>query len=168
MIGRYCELNNIEEIKNITIIQLDYREPNVYYIELDVYKSKLVPQMEVLKSTLPALDIKTRKRFMGYQQYIKKFNSLLNAEKTLNRIYENGIKNARIVKSTAADYKNNYEFRVKVGPINSNISNVIKSNEFEYLRIVKSYFKSKIIILLFQEMNLMNQRVMRNFVSKTI
>ena len=99
--------------------------------------------MEVLKSTLPALDIKTRKRFMGYQHYTKKFNSLLNAEKALNRIYENGIKNARIVNSTAADYKNNYEFRVKVGPINSNISNVIKSNEFEYLRIVKSYFKSK-------------------------
>lgn len=40
--------------------------PNIYYIEIDVYKSKLVPQMEVLKSTLPALDIKTRKGFMGY------------------------------------------------------------------------------------------------------
>ena len=100
-------------------------------------------QLEALKSTLPGLDINTRKRFMGYQHYTKKFNSLLNAKKALNRIYENGIKNARIVKSTAADYKNNYEFRVKVGPINSNISNVIKSDEFEYLRIVKSYFKSK-------------------------
>ena len=133
----------LEELKNITIIQLDYRVPNVYYIELDVYKSKLVAQVEALKSTLPGLDINTRKRFMGYQHYTKKFNSLLNAKKALNRIYENGIKNARIVKSTAADYKNNYEFRVKVGPINSNISNVIKSDEFEYLRIVKSYFKSK-------------------------
>ena len=133
----------LEELKNITIIQLDYRVPNVYYIELDVYKSKLVAQVEALKSTLPGLDINTRKRFMGYQHYTKKFNSLLNAKKALNRIYENGIKNARIVKSTAANYKNNYEFRVKVGPINSNISNVIKSDEFEYLRIVKSYFKSK-------------------------
>ena len=133
----------LEELKNITIIQLDYRVPNIYYIELDVYKSKLVAQMETLKSTLPDLGINTRKRFMGYQHYTKKFNSLLNAKKALNRIYENGLKNARIIKSTAAEYKNNYEYRVQIGTINSSISNVIKSDEFEYLRIVKSYFKSK-------------------------
>jgi hypothetical protein len=99
--------------------------------------------METLKSTLPDLGINTRKRFMGYQHYTKKFNSLLNAKKALNRIYENGLKNARIIKSTAAEYKNNYEYRVQIGTINSSISNVIKSDEFEYLRIVKSYFKSK-------------------------
>ena len=80
---------------------------------------------------------------MGYQHYTKQFNSLLNAKKTLNRIYENGIKNARIIKSTAAEYKNNYEYRVQIGPINSKNNNIIKSDEFGYLRIVKSYFKSK-------------------------
>ena len=133
----------IEELKNITIIELDYRVPNIYYIELDVYKSKLVAQIESLKSTLPDLAVNTRKRFMGYQHYTKKFNSLLNAKKTLNRIYENGIKNARIIKSTEAEYKNNYEYRVQIGSINSKNSNIIKSDEFAYLRIVKSYFKSK-------------------------
>ena len=133
----------LEELKNITIIELDYRVPNIYYIELDVYKSKLVPQIEALKSNLPDLGVNTRKRFMGYQHYTKQFNSLLNAKKTLNRIYENGIKNARIIKSTAAEYKNNYEYRVQIGPINSKNNNIIKSDEFGYLRIVKSYFKSK-------------------------
>ena len=133
----------LEELKNITIIELDYRVPNIYYIELDVYKSKLVAQIESLKSTLPDLAVNTRKRFMGYQHYTKKFNSLLNAKKTLNRIYENGIKNARIIKSTEAEYKNNYEYRVQIGSINSKNSNIIKSDEFAYLRIVKSYFKSK-------------------------
>jgi hypothetical protein len=133
----------LEELKNITIIELDYRVPNIYYIELEVYKSKLVAQIESLKSTLPDLDVNTRKRFMGYQHYTKKFNSLLNAKKTLNRIYENGIKNARIIKSTEAEYKNNYEYRVQIGSINSKNSNIIKSDEFAYLRIVKSYFKSK-------------------------
>ena len=133
----------LEELKNITIIELDYRVPNIYYIELDVYKSKLVAQIEALKSTFPDLAINTRKRFMGYQHYTKKFNSLLNAKKTLNRVYENGIKNARIIKSTEAEYKNNYEYRVQIGPINSKNSNIIKSDEFAYLRIVKSYFKSK-------------------------
>ena len=133
----------LEELKNISIIELDYRVPNIYYIELDVYKSKLVPQVEALKSILSDLDINTRKRFMGYQHYTKKFNSLLNAKKALNRIHENGLKSARIIKSTAAEYKNNYEYRVQIGPINSSISNTIKSDEFKYLRIVKSYLKSK-------------------------
>ncbi len=133
----------LEELKNITIIELDYRVPNIYYIELDVHKSKIVEPIEALKSTLPDLGVNTRKRFMGYQHYTKQFNSLLNAKKTLNRIYENGIKNARIIKSTAAEYKNNYEYRVQIGPINSKNSNIIKSDEFEYLRIVKSSFKSK-------------------------
>lgn len=133
----------LEELKNITIIELDYRVPNIYYIELDVHKSKIVEQIEALKSTLPDLGVNTRKRFMGYQHYTKQFNSLLNAKKTLNRIYENGIKNARIIKSTAAEYKNNYEYRVQIGPINSKNINIIKSDEFGYLRIVKSFFKSK-------------------------
>jgi hypothetical protein len=133
----------LEELKNITIIELDYRVPNIYYIELDVHKSKIVEQIEALKSTLPDLAVNTRKRFMGYQHYTKQFNSLLNAKKTLNRIYENGIKNARIIKSTAAEYKNNYEYRVQIGPINSKNINIIKSDEFGYLRIVKSFFKSK-------------------------
>ena len=133
----------LEELKNISIIELDYRVPNIYYIELDVYKSKLVPQVEALKSILFDLDINTRKRFMGYQHYTKKFNSLLNAKKALNRIHVNGIKSARIIKSTAAEYKNNYEYRVQIGPINSSILNIIKSDEFKYLRIVKSYLKSK-------------------------
>jgi hypothetical protein len=133
----------LEELKNITIIELDYRVPNTYYIELDIYKSKIVEQLEALKSTFPDLEINTRKRFMGYQHYTKKFNSLLNAKKTLNRIYENGIKNARIIKSTAAEYKNNYEYRVQIGLINSKNSNIISSDEFAHLRIVKSYFKSK-------------------------
>ena len=91
---------------------------------------------------------------MGYQHYTKKFNSL-NAKKALSRIHENGMKKARIIKSTAAEYKNNYEYRVQINPINSSISNVINSDKFKYLRIVNSYFNSKkIITLLFQEMKI--------------
>jgi hypothetical protein len=67
----------------------------------------------------------------------------LNAEKTLNRIYENDIKNARIIKSIEAEYINNYECRVQIGSISFKNRNIIESNEFAYLRIVQSHFKSK-------------------------
>ena len=41
------------------------------------------------------------------------------------------------------EYKNNYEYRVQIGLINSKNSDIISSDEFAHLRIVKSYFKSK-------------------------
>ena len=126
------------------IIDLDYQVPNVYYIELGVFKSSKNTVMSELKIKLPYLDISSRKRFMGYQYYSKKYNSLLNAQKALDEIYENDIINARIIKSTSSQYKNNYEFRVLIDVANSINSKKIQDKIFFDYKILKGNYHSKI------------------------
>jgi len=126
------------------IIDLDYQVPNVYYIELGVFKSSKNTVMSELKIKLPYLNISSRKRFMGYQYYSKKYNSLLNAQKALDEIYENDIINARIIKSTSSQYKNNYEFRVLIDVANSINSKKIQDKIFFDYKILKGNYHSKI------------------------
>ena len=126
------------------IIDLDYQVPNVYYIELGIFKSSASPVMSELKIKLPYLNISSRKRFMGYQYYSKKYNSLLNAQKALDEIYENDIINARIIKSTSSQYKNNYEFRVLIDIANSTNSKKIQDKIFFDYKILKGNYHSKI------------------------
>ena len=126
------------------IIDLDYQVPNVYYIELGIFKSSASPVMSELKIKLPYLNISSRKRFMGYQYYSKKYNSLLNAQKALDEIYENDIINARIIKSTSSQYKNNYEFRVLIDIANSTNSKKIQDKIFFDYKILKGNYYSKI------------------------
>ena len=135
-----------KEIKKNTyrIIDLDYQVPNVYYIELGVFKSSKNTVMSELKIKLPYLNISSRKRFMGYQYYSKKYNSLLNAQKALDEIYENDIINARIIKSTSSQYKNNYEFRVLIDVANSINSKKIQDKIFFDYKILKGNYHSKI------------------------
>ena len=126
------------------IIDLDYQVPNVYYIELGIFKSSKNTVMSDLKIKLPYLNISSRKRFMGYQYYSKKYNSLLNAQKALDEIYENDIINARIIKSTSSQYKNNYEFRVLIDIANSINSKKIQDKIFFNYKILKGNYHSKI------------------------
>jgi len=126
------------------IIDLDYQVPNVYYIELGIFKSSASPVMSESKIKLPYLNISSRKRFMGYQYYSKKYNSLLNAQKALDEIYENDIINARIIKSTSSQYKNNYEFRVLIDIANSTNSKKIQDKIFFDYKILKGNYHSKI------------------------
>ena len=129
---------------NYRIIDLDYQVPNVYYIELGIFKSSQNTVMNALKIKLPYLNISCRKRFMGYQYYTKKYNSLLNAQKALDEIYENDINNARIIKSTSSQYKNNYEFRVLIDIANSINTKKIQDKAFLKYEILKGSYFNKI------------------------
>ena len=137
-------LENETKKNTYRIIDLDYQVPNVYYIELGVFKSSKNTVMSELKIKLPYLNISSRKRFMGYQYYSKKYNSLLNAQKALDEIYENDIINARIIKSTSSQYKNNYEFRVLIDVANSINSKKIQDKIFFDYKILKGNYHSKI------------------------
>lgn len=81
---------------------------------------------------------------MGYQYYTKKYNSLLNAQKALDEIYENDINNARIIKSTSSQYKNNYEFRVLIDIANSINTKKIQDKAFLKYEILKGSYFNKI------------------------
>ena len=128
---------------NYRIIDLDYQVPNVYYIELGVFKVNQNTIMDALKVKLPFLNVSSRKRFTGFQYYTKKFNSLLNAQKALDEIYENEIINARIIKSTSSQYKNNYEFRVLIDVVNSINSKKIQDKIYLNYKILKGNYRSR-------------------------